>query len=32
MGNNDAIAIPRGRDRIDWEIEFGTVIGRPSRD
>ena len=31
IGNNDAIVIPPGRDRIDWEIEFGTVIGRPAR-
>ena len=28
MGNNDAIVIPPGRDRIDWEIEFGTVMKR----
>jgi 2-keto-4-pentenoate hydratase/2-oxohepta-3-ene-1,7-dioic acid hydratase in catechol pathway len=31
IGNNHAIEIPAGRDRIDWEIEFGTVIGRPAR-
>jgi 2-keto-4-pentenoate hydratase/2-oxohepta-3-ene-1,7-dioic acid hydratase in catechol pathway len=31
IGNNDAIVIPTGRDRIDWEIEFGTVIGKPAR-
>ena len=31
IGNNHAIEIPPGRDRIDWEIEFGTVIGRPAR-
>jgi 2-keto-4-pentenoate hydratase/2-oxohepta-3-ene-1,7-dioic acid hydratase in catechol pathway len=31
IGNNQEIAIPAGRDRIDWEIEFGTVIGRPAR-
>jgi 2-keto-4-pentenoate hydratase/2-oxohepta-3-ene-1,7-dioic acid hydratase in catechol pathway len=31
IGNNEPIAIPAGRDRIDWEIEFGTVIGRPAR-
>ncbi len=31
IGNNDDIVIPAGRDRIDWEIEFGTVIGRPAR-
>jgi 2-keto-4-pentenoate hydratase/2-oxohepta-3-ene-1,7-dioic acid hydratase in catechol pathway len=31
IGNNHQIEIPPGRDRIDWEIEFGTVIGRPAR-
>jgi 2-keto-4-pentenoate hydratase/2-oxohepta-3-ene-1,7-dioic acid hydratase in catechol pathway len=31
VGNNHPIEIPAGRDRIDWEIEFGTVIGRPAR-
>ena len=31
IGNNEAIVIPAGRDRIDWEIEFGTVMGRPAR-
>ena len=31
IGNNDEIAIPPGRDNIDWEIEFGTVIGKPAR-
>lgn len=31
IGNNQDIVIPAGRDRIDWEIEFGTVIGRPAR-
>jgi 2-keto-4-pentenoate hydratase/2-oxohepta-3-ene-1,7-dioic acid hydratase in catechol pathway len=31
IGNNDAIVIPAGRDRLDWEIEFGTVMGRPAR-
>jgi 2-keto-4-pentenoate hydratase/2-oxohepta-3-ene-1,7-dioic acid hydratase in catechol pathway len=31
IGNNHEIVIPPGRDRIDWEIEFGTVIGRPAR-
>ena len=30
IGNNQPIVIPPGRDRIDWEIEFGTVIGRPA--
>jgi 2-keto-4-pentenoate hydratase/2-oxohepta-3-ene-1,7-dioic acid hydratase in catechol pathway len=31
IGHNQAIEIPAGRDRIDWEIEFGTVVGRPAR-
>ena len=31
IGNNEPIVIPAGRDRIDWEIELGTVIGRPAR-
>lgn len=31
IGNNHPIEIPPGRDRIDWEIEFGTVIGKPAR-
>jgi len=31
IGNNHAIEIPAGRDRIDWEVEFGTVIGRAAR-
>ena len=31
IGNNHDIVLPAGRDRIDWEIEFGTVIGRAAR-
>ena len=31
IGNNHPIVIPAGRDRIDWEIEFGTIIGRPAK-
>ena len=31
IGDNEEIVIPPGRDRIDWEIEFGTVIGKPAR-
>jgi 2-keto-4-pentenoate hydratase/2-oxohepta-3-ene-1,7-dioic acid hydratase in catechol pathway len=31
IGNGHEIVIPPGRDRIDWEIEFGTVIGKPAR-
>ena len=29
IGNGDAVVIPWGRDRIDWEVELGAVIGRP---
>ena len=31
VGNGDNIVIPAGRDRIDWEIELGTVIGRRAK-
>ncbi len=31
IGNGDQIVIPYGRDRIDWEVELGTVIGRTAR-
>jgi 2-keto-4-pentenoate hydratase/2-oxohepta-3-ene-1,7-dioic acid hydratase in catechol pathway len=31
IGNGDAIVIPYGRHRIDWEVEVGTVIGRTAR-
>jgi 2-keto-4-pentenoate hydratase/2-oxohepta-3-ene-1,7-dioic acid hydratase in catechol pathway len=31
IGNGHEIVLPPGRDRIDWEIEFGTVIGKPAR-
>ena len=31
IGNGQAVVIPDGRDRIDWEVELGTVIGRPAR-
>ncbi len=31
IGNGDEIIIPYGRDRIDWEVELGTVIGRTAR-
>ncbi len=30
IGSGQSIVIPAGRDRIDWEVEFGTVIGRPA--
>ncbi len=28
IGNGDNVIIPFGRDRIDWEVELGIVIGR----
>ena len=31
VGNGENIVIPDGRDRIDWEVELGTVIGRPAK-
>ncbi|HXV63007.1 MAG TPA: fumarylacetoacetate hydrolase family protein [Vicinamibacteria bacterium] len=31
IGTGEPIVIPDGRDRIDWEVELGTVIGRPAR-
>jgi 2-keto-4-pentenoate hydratase/2-oxohepta-3-ene-1,7-dioic acid hydratase in catechol pathway len=31
IGNGDEIVIPHGRDRIDWEVELGAVIGRAAR-
>jgi len=31
VGNGDNIVIPDGRDRIDWEVELGTVIGRRAK-
>lgn len=27
-GPNDPLVIPRGSDRLDWEVELGVVIGR----
>ena len=30
IGTGAPIVLPPGRDRIDWEVEFGTVIGRPA--
>jgi 2-keto-4-pentenoate hydratase/2-oxohepta-3-ene-1,7-dioic acid hydratase in catechol pathway len=32
IGNGDSIVIPYGRDRIDWEVELATVIGRAAKD
>ena len=31
IGNGDAVVIPYGRDRIDWEVELATVIGRTAK-
>lgn len=31
IGNGDAIVIPYGRDRMDWEVELGAVIGRTGK-
>ena len=32
IGNGEAIVIPYGRDRTDWEVELATVIGRAAKD
>jgi len=31
IGNGDAVVLPHGRDRIDWEVELGIVIGRAAK-
>ncbi len=31
IGSGDPIVIPYGRDRTDWEVELGTVIGRTAK-
>ncbi len=31
IGSGDPIVLPYGRDRIDWEVELGTVIGRTAK-
>jgi len=31
IGNGGNIVIPWGRDRIDWEVELGAVIGRTAK-
>jgi 2-keto-4-pentenoate hydratase/2-oxohepta-3-ene-1,7-dioic acid hydratase in catechol pathway len=31
IGNGEAIVLPFGRDRIDWEVELGAVIGRAGK-
>ena len=31
IGNGQAVVLPHGRDRIDWEVELGIVIGRAAK-
>ena len=31
VGDGDNVIIPAGRDRIDWEVELGIVIGRTAK-
>ena len=31
VGNGHEVVIPYGRDRTDWEVELGTVIGRTAK-
>ena len=31
IGTGDKVVLPHGRDRIDWEVELGTVIGRTAK-
>jgi 2-keto-4-pentenoate hydratase/2-oxohepta-3-ene-1,7-dioic acid hydratase in catechol pathway len=31
IGSGDQVVLPHGRDRIDWEVELGTVIGRTAK-
>ena len=31
IGDDDQVVIPWGRDRTDWEVELGTVIGRTAK-
>ena len=31
IGHGDNVVIPHGRDRIDWEVELGAVIGRTAK-
>jgi 2-keto-4-pentenoate hydratase/2-oxohepta-3-ene-1,7-dioic acid hydratase in catechol pathway len=31
VGPNDAIALPRGSSKVDWEVELAIVIGRRAR-
>ena len=31
IGNNQSVVIPHGRNRTDWEVELGTVIGKTAK-
>jgi 2-keto-4-pentenoate hydratase/2-oxohepta-3-ene-1,7-dioic acid hydratase in catechol pathway len=31
IGTGETILIPYGRTELDWEVELGTIIGRPAR-
>jgi 2-keto-4-pentenoate hydratase/2-oxohepta-3-ene-1,7-dioic acid hydratase in catechol pathway len=31
VGHGDDVVLPHGRDRVDWEVELGVVIGRTAR-
>ena len=31
VGDGDNVVIPHGRDRVDWEVELGIVIGRTAK-
>lgn len=31
VGPNDAIEIPRGSHKTDWEVELGVIIGKPAK-
>ena len=31
VGDGDNVVIPHGRDRVDWEVELGIVIGRAAK-
>lgn len=31
VGNGEPVVIPHGRDRTDWEVELGAVIGRTAK-
>lgn len=30
-GPNDAVVLPRGSEKSDWEVELGVVIGKPAK-